>query len=72
MNAVIPGPVDTPMLVTQDDPRARERLSKLPLGRIGHPADIAEAVLFLVSDRSAFITGSEITVDGGQLAGAVG
>jgi NAD(P)-dependent dehydrogenase (short-subunit alcohol dehydrogenase family) len=59
------------MLINDADPGAFERLSKLPLGRIGKPEDVAEAVLFLASDRSAFITGSEITIDGGQLAGTV-
>jgi NAD(P)-dependent dehydrogenase (short-subunit alcohol dehydrogenase family) len=71
VNGVIPGPIDTPMVVSADDPEARSRLGRLPLGRIGAPEDVAEAVLFLVSDRSAFITGSEITVDGGQLAGMI-
>jgi NAD(P)-dependent dehydrogenase (short-subunit alcohol dehydrogenase family) len=71
VNAVIPGPIATPMVVNDEDPGVIERLSKLPLGRIGQPEDVAEAVLFLASDRSAFITGSEVTVDGGQLAGKV-
>jgi 3alpha(or 20beta)-hydroxysteroid dehydrogenase len=44
---------------------------KTPLGRIGEPEDIADAVLFLVSERSSFVTGSELTVDGGQIAGVV-
>ncbi len=70
VNGVIPGPIDTPM-VSADDPEARSRLGRLPLGRIGAAEDVAEAVLFLVSDRSAFMTGSEITVDGGQLAGMI-
>jgi NAD(P)-dependent dehydrogenase (short-subunit alcohol dehydrogenase family) len=71
VNAVIPGPIATPMLVNDEDPGVFERLSRLPAGRIGQPEDVAEAVLFLASDRSAFITGSEITVDGGQLAGSI-
>jgi NAD(P)-dependent dehydrogenase (short-subunit alcohol dehydrogenase family) len=71
VNAVIPGPIATPMLVDDEDPGVFERLSRLPLGRIGQPEDVAEAVLFLASDRSAFLTGSEITVDGGQLAGSI-
>jgi 3alpha(or 20beta)-hydroxysteroid dehydrogenase len=71
VNGVIPGPIDTPMVVSPDDPEARNRLGTLPLGRIGTPEDVAEAVLFLVSNRSAFITGSDITVDGGQLAGTI-
>ena len=71
VNAIIPGPIDTPMIVSEGDPGARDRFARLPLGRMGTVEDIAEAVLFLVSDRSAFITGSQITVDGGQLAGTV-
>ena len=71
VNAVIPGPIDTPMVVPPEDPEARSRLGKGPLGRIGTPEDVAEAVLFLVSDRSAFLTGSDVTVDGGQLAGTI-
>lgn len=71
VNAVLPGPIATPMMIRDDDPDARSRLSNVPLGRIGEPDDIAEAVLYLVSDRSAYVTGSEITVDGGQTAGVV-
>jgi NAD(P)-dependent dehydrogenase (short-subunit alcohol dehydrogenase family) len=44
------------MVVSPDDPEARSRLAKLPLGRIGTPQDVAEAVPVLVSDRAAFIT----------------
>jgi 3alpha(or 20beta)-hydroxysteroid dehydrogenase len=71
VNAVMPGPVATPMLIRDDDPGARERLSRTPIGRIGEPEDVAEAVLFLVSDRSAYITGSELVIDGGQHAGVI-
>jgi 3alpha(or 20beta)-hydroxysteroid dehydrogenase len=71
VNALLPGPIATPMVVDPSDPDATERLSRTPLGRIGQPADIADAVLFLVSAHSAFITGTELVVDGGQTAGAV-
>jgi 3alpha(or 20beta)-hydroxysteroid dehydrogenase len=71
VNGVYPGPVETPMMIRDDDPDALERLSNTPVGRIGKPEDIAEAVLFLVSDRSAFITGCELTIDGGQHAGVI-
>jgi NAD(P)-dependent dehydrogenase (short-subunit alcohol dehydrogenase family) len=71
VNAVFPGPVATPMMIRDDDPQAHERLSRTPIGRIGEPEDIAEAVLFLVSDRSAFITGCELVIDGGQHAGTI-
>lgn len=40
--------------------------AKIPLNRFGEPADVAQAVLFLASDESRFLTGSEISVDGGK------
>jgi NAD(P)-dependent dehydrogenase (short-subunit alcohol dehydrogenase family) len=70
VNSVVPGPIATPMMIRDDDPSARDRLSNVPLGRMGEPEDIAEAVFFLASDRSSYITGIDLTVDGGQLAGA--
>jgi NAD(P)-dependent dehydrogenase (short-subunit alcohol dehydrogenase family) len=71
VNAVAPGPIATPMVLPDNDPAARERLSRTPLGRIGEPEDIAEAVLFLVSDAASFVTGAELVIDGGQTAGTV-
>ena len=69
-NTILPGPVETPM---QDrwkkDPKLKKNLSKfIPLQRIGRPEDIANVVIFLLSDNSDYITGSEITVDGGLTA----
>jgi 3alpha(or 20beta)-hydroxysteroid dehydrogenase len=69
VNAVLPGPVLTPMVVPEGDTRAVEQLSGTPLGRAGLPADIAELVLFLLSDRASFMTGAEVAIDGGQTAG---
>ncbi len=71
VNGIAPGPVLTPMVVDDDDPATAARLSRTPLGRAGLPTDIAELVLFLLSDRSSFITGAEIVIDGGQTAGVV-
>jgi NAD(P)-dependent dehydrogenase (short-subunit alcohol dehydrogenase family) len=69
VNAVLPGPILTPMVLRDDDPGAADRLARTPLGRAGAPADIAELVLFLVSDAAGFITGAEFVADGGQTAG---
>jgi NAD(P)-dependent dehydrogenase (short-subunit alcohol dehydrogenase family) len=66
VNAVLPGPIATPMLLPDDDPAPLERLGRTPIGRVGEPDDIAEAVLYLVSDRASFVTGAELTIDGGQ------
>lgn len=66
-NVVHPGLILTPMSQAfYDQPGHTERRSQaIPLGRIGRPEDIAEAVVFLVSERSAYITGQNLTVDGG-------
>ena len=69
-NSVHPGIVDTSMIQStlQDPEMLKLRLSKLPLGRIGTPADIAYGVLYLASDESSFVTGSELVIDGGRNA----
>ncbi|MEO7243504.1 MAG: SDR family oxidoreductase [Variovorax sp.] len=66
-NAVHPGMVLTPMVqAIYEQPGVTERRSQaVPLGRVGQPDDIAQAVLFLASERAAYITGDDITVDGG-------
>jgi NAD(P)-dependent dehydrogenase (short-subunit alcohol dehydrogenase family) len=66
-NVVSPGLVVTPLSQSfYDAPGVRERRGAVvPLGRIGTPDDIRDAVLFLASDRAAYVTGDEITVDGG-------
>lgn len=66
--AVAPGTVDTPAWTRAkaEDPGIMERFgTSYPLGRVGQPADIAEALLFLASDRAAWITGVVLPVDGG-------
>jgi len=67
VNAVAPGPIRTEgQAVTPEDLQARAAV--VPLGRIGDPRDVAEAVAFLCSDRARFITGQTVVVDGGVLA----
>lgn len=74
VNCVCPGDVDTPMLAgeCQELGAAREEFMKesenRPLGRVGTPEDVADAVLFLASDMARWITGACLVVDGGGLA----
>jgi NAD(P)-dependent dehydrogenase (short-subunit alcohol dehydrogenase family) len=70
-NVILPGPVHTPMQARWDnDPAALARLSDfVPMGRIGTVKDMANACLFLLSEKAAFITGTELVVDGGLTAG---
>jgi NAD(P)-dependent dehydrogenase (short-subunit alcohol dehydrogenase family) len=71
VNAVAPGPVDETELAAPllSNPTVRaEVLERMPLGRIGKPADLSGAVVFLASDAAGFITGTTIYVEGGYLA----
>src|SRR6266550_1414809 len=71
VNAISPGPIDTPIL--NNMPLTKEELGQLktnlasgvPMGRMGQPDEIAKAALFLASDDSSFVTGIELFVDGG-------
>ena len=68
VNALCPGPVNTPLLqdlFAKDAERAARRLVHVPMGRFGEPEEMANAVLFLASDESSFITASTFLVDGG-------
>jgi NAD(P)-dependent dehydrogenase (short-subunit alcohol dehydrogenase family) len=66
-NAVFPGPIDTEMLHSaMSDPKAlAERLTRVPLGRLGVIEEIVAGVMFLASDESSYMTGSELVIDGG-------
>ena len=69
-NSIHPGFIDTPMTERSlSIPENREeRIRRTPLGRIGTTADIAYGVLYLASDESSFVTGSELVIDGGYTA----
>jgi NAD(P)-dependent dehydrogenase (short-subunit alcohol dehydrogenase family) len=69
-NSVHPGPILTPMTEQRRaDPVVYQRmLSRIPLGRYGEADEVAYAVLYLASDESAFVTGSELVIDGGWTA----
>jgi NAD(P)-dependent dehydrogenase (short-subunit alcohol dehydrogenase family) len=72
VNAISPGPTDTPLLspAGQSEEQTRQRkamfAASVPLGRLGLADEIAQAAVFLASDDSSFITGSELFVDGGM------
>ena len=70
VNSVHPGPVVTPMTeARRSDAEVRKRMiSRIPLGRYGESEDVAYGVLYLASDESSFVTGSELVIDGGWTA----
>src|SRR3989475_11695162 len=69
-NSVHPGPIVTAMTERRRaDPAQRQlMISRIPLGRYGEPDEVAYGVLYLASDESAFVTGSELVIDGGWTA----
>jgi len=69
-NSVHPGPIATEMIreLVADEAEWSERLVRLPMGRAGAPEEVAYGVLFLASDESSYMTGSELVIDGGTSA----
>ena len=65
VNAVCPGPVETDMSSQWTEDYRRQVLTRIPLGRLGKPQDVANAVVFLASELSDFITGETININGG-------
>ncbi len=68
VNAILPGVIRTPMVAPVVEQREAELAAGLPLGRIGEPTDVASAAVFLASDDSSWLTGIDLTVDGGHTA----
>lgn len=74
-NSICPGTVDSPwvgrLMDEADDPaeRRRQLTARQPMGRLGQPGEIAEAAIYLASDAAAFITGTDLIIDGGITAG---
>jgi len=66
-NAVAPHAIETEMSAQWSEERRREIIAAIPLGRLGRPGDVAQAVLFLASDAASFITGEILDVNGGAL-----
>jgi NAD(P)-dependent dehydrogenase (short-subunit alcohol dehydrogenase family) len=71
VNAISPGAIETPMIdPLKADPKTMETiLARIPLHRVGKPEEVSNLVLFLASDQSSYITGSNFVIDGGWLAG---
>ena len=71
VNALCPGPVDTPLLrelYAKDPAQAARRMVHLPMGRFARAEEIAAGALFLASDESSFMTGADLLIDGGYTA----
>ena len=73
VNALCPGPLRTPLLMRYLDTEAKKqrRLVHIPMGRFGEAKEMAQAALFLASDESSFVTGTDFLVDGGITAAYV-
>ena len=65
VNSIHPGPIDTDMLKVRTPEQNRERLTRVPMNRMGTAEEVASLVLFLLSDESGYITGAEVAIDGG-------
>ena len=66
VNAIAPGYVDTDMVAAVPDNVLEKIVAKIPVGRLGHADEIARAVMFLIADSATFVTGSTMSINGGQ------
>jgi NAD(P)-dependent dehydrogenase (short-subunit alcohol dehydrogenase family) len=69
VNVVLPGVIGTPMQDINDEETRERQADATPLPRIGRPEDVGNAVAFFVSDEAGWVTGTDLVVDGGYLAG---
>jgi len=67
VNVVVPGRIDTPMTQSVDEELSRQAALRTPLRRIGQPDEVADAVLYLVSDKASYVNGAVLDVNGGSL-----
>jgi NAD(P)-dependent dehydrogenase (short-subunit alcohol dehydrogenase family) len=68
VNSVHPGLIRTPLVEAQSDEMNAGIIGQTPMGRMGTPLEVAQGCLYLASDESSFVTGSELVIDGGYLA----
>jgi 3alpha(or 20beta)-hydroxysteroid dehydrogenase len=69
VNSIHPGFIDTPMVSEAARPRLERLAAMQPIKRLGRPEEVAALALFLASDEASFITGAQVVIDGGHLAG---
>jgi NAD(P)-dependent dehydrogenase (short-subunit alcohol dehydrogenase family) len=69
VNAVAPGPILTDALAAAGEQAQQGAARAVPLGRVGQPEEVADAVIWLCSDEARFVTGASLVLDGGRLAG---
>ena len=68
INSISPGYIETPLLEQIPPETKKEMIAKHPIGRLGKPEEIANAFVFMASDKASFITGTVLHVDGGYTA----
>jgi acetoacetyl-CoA reductase len=66
VNAIAPGYINTEMLQSISEPVLAQITNQIPIGRLGSPEEVGRAVVFLASDEAGFMTGTTLTLNGGQ------